>query len=97
MLGHAEHPVTFLRRQIHRRQGQQRGLGFDRDFGHGQRVGHGGRTDQDIDLVFINQLLGVLGSLGRIGRIVEQDVVHLLAGNGGRQQGQGVLLRRTQS
>jgi hypothetical protein len=73
--------------------GDHRGLGFGSDFQHRQR-GRGDRgTDQQIDLVFRDQLARILHGLGRVRRVVEHDVLDLLAGDLGREQRHRVLFR----
>jgi hypothetical protein len=61
-------------------------LGFGGNRGH--RDGHrrGGRADDEVDLVVGDEAARVLHALGRVGRVVEDDDLELLAGDGGRPQ-----------
>ena len=87
----AKHKSTLVATHIQRRHRHHRrflGIGH---IGHG----HGG-TDQvgaqdHIDLVLRNQLARALDGIGRVGRIVQNDVIDLFTTNLGRQQIHGLF------
>jgi len=97
VLGRLEHPAFLLVHGLHdgggADGGQQRRFRLGDEIKHGQRSRRRGRPDQGIHLVFGEQFLHTGHGIGRIGGIVEDDVLDFLAGNLGRQQGDGILLR----
>jgi hypothetical protein len=96
-LRHGEGPLELVAVEAVRRQGDQRRLGVGRRAGGGHDAGRRGAGHQQVDLGFREELGDVLGGVGRIGCVVEHDPVDLFAGDGGREQLGGVLLRAAQN
>ena len=58
---HGPRLAVGLRRRDHRRRRDVRHLEFGRDRGHSGRRRRAGGADEHVDLVFLDQLAGVLG------------------------------------
>src|SRR5690606_29196890 len=82
--------------QLDGRDRDLRGLGFVGDFGHGGAGRRGGGTQQDVDLVFSDQLACIAAGLGGVGGVVEDDVVDFFTLDGIGQQRHGVLFGNAQ-
>src|SRR6218665_2486619 len=54
-------------------------VGPGRRRGRGRGGGRAGRADDDVDLVFLDQLARIARGRGRVGGIVERDQLHLVA------------------
>lgn len=97
VLGGLEDPLLLLGHRQHHRcradRREHRHTGFGGELDDAHRVGRAARADEGIDLVLVDELLDRRDRGRRVGRVVQREVLDLLAGHFLGQQRHGVLLR----